>query len=207
MPKKKTSPESKALKVFREHGGVLRATDAFELGVHPRTLYTLRDEGSLEQVQRGLYCLPNLPGQEQPDLALVARLVPQGVVCLLSALYLHQLTTQIPHFINITVPQGYKPPKVDFLPVQFYWLSPSTFEAGVELHHFDGVEVKCYSEEKTIVDCFKFRNKVGIDVAIEALKKYWNKKNPKLNLILKYAKISRVEKVMKPYLESVIHES
>jgi len=205
--KKNKEIEKKALEIFRIHGGILRSSDAIKQGIHPRTLYALRDAGLIEQIQKGLYCLPGLPGHTQPDLVTVAKKIPQGIVCLVSALFFHRLTTQIPHFIYLAVRRGYKPPKIDYPPVHFYWFSRSNFDIGVELHELDGVTMRCYSKEKTIVDCFRFRNKVGIDVAIEALKKYWQQGKPKLDLIMKFAKAGRMEKIIKPYIEAIINES
>lgn len=205
--KKNQEIEKIAIEVFKANGGILRSSDAIKRGIHPRTLYTLRNAGLLEQVQKGLYCLPGLPGHTQPDLVTVARKVPSGVLCLVSALFFHRLTTQIPHFIYLAVKQGYKPPKIDYPPTCFYWFSNSIFDHGVETHELEGVTVRCYSKEKTIVDCFRFRNKIGIDVAIDALKKYWHQGKPRLDLIMKFAKIGRIEKIIKPYIETVINES
>lgn len=208
MPRKKNQElEKNALDVFKANGGILRSSDAIKKGVHPRVLYSLRDAGRLEQIQKGLYCLPGLPGHTQPDLVSIARKVPTGVICLISALFFYRLTTQIPHFIYLAVRQGYKPPKIDSPPTRFYWFSNSIFDLGIENHELDGVMVRCYSKEKTIVDCFRFRNKIGIDVAIEALKKYWQQGKPRLDLIMKFAKVGRIQKIIKPYIETVINES
>lgn len=199
--------ETQAIEVFQKHGGILRSSDAIRYGIHPRSLYALRDSGIIEQVQRGLFCLPGLPGHAQPDLVTIAKKVPSGVICLVSALFFHRLTTQIPHFIYVAVKQGYKPPKIDYPPVKFFWYSESNFSTGMESHNLEGVAVACYSKEKTLVDCFKHRNKIGIDVAIEALKKYWQQGQPKLKVLMNYAKISRVDRIIKPYLEVIINES
>ncbi len=205
--KKSTKIEKRALEIFQANGGILRSSDAIKKGIHPRTLYALRNAGLIEQLQKGFYCLRGLPGHNQPDLVSIASKVPNGVICLISALFFHKLTTQIPHFIYIAVRQGYKPPKIDYPPARFYWFSNSIFELGIEVHELDGIPVRFYSKEKTIVDCFRFRNKIGIDVAIEALKKYWQQGRPNLDLILKFAKIGRIEKIIKPYIETIINES
>lgn len=204
--KKDHKLEERALDIFQAHGGILRSSDAIRYGIHPRSLYVLRDSGIIEQLQRGLFCLPGLPGHAQPDLVTVTKKVPFGVICLVSALFFHRLTTQIPHFIYVAVKQGYKPPKINYPPVKFFWFSESTYSDGIESHDLEGVSVSCYSKEKTLVDCFRHRNKIGIDVAIEALKKYWQQGQPKLDLIMHYAKNSRVEKIIKPYLEVIINE-
>lgn len=205
--KKDQNIEERALETFACHGGILRSKDAIKLGIHPRILYHLKETGKIQLLQRGLFCLPNLPGHRNPDLVTIAKKISTGVVCLISALYFHKLTTQIPHFIYIAVKQGYKPPKIDYPPVKFFWLTENIYEEGIESHNLDGVEVKCYSREKTLVDCFRYRNKIGIDVAIEALKKYWQQGHPRFDLIMKYAKLGRIEKIIKPYIETVINES
>ncbi len=208
MAKKKTTKaERKALDIFKACGGILRSSDAIRRGIHPRTLYALKNTGLLEQMQKGLYCIPGLPGHTQPDLITVAKKVPRGVICLISALFFHNLTTQIPHFVYMAVPQGYKPPKIDYPPTHFHWFSNSTFEQGIETHELEGVTIHCYSKEKTLVDCFKFRNKVGINVAIEALKKYWKQGRPRLDLIMRFAKAGRIEKIITPYIEAITNES
>jgi predicted transcriptional regulator of viral defense system len=208
MPRKKDQTiEERALETFHSHGGILRSSDAIKLGIHPRILYHLREAGKIEQLQRGLFSLPNLPGHTDPDLVTIAKKIPTSVVCLISALYFHKLTTQIPHFIYIAVKQGYKPPKVDYPPIKCFWFTANIYEEGIESHCLEGVNIKCYSKEKTVVDCFRYRNKIGIDVAIEALKKYWQQGHPRLDLIMKYAKIGRIEKIIQPYIETVINES
>lgn len=199
--------EQNAIKIFKAHGGILRYKDIIQLGIHPQTLQNLKKSGLIEQLQRGLYCLSGLPGHTEPDLVTIAKKVPYGTICLISSLFFHNLTTQIPHFIYIAVEQGRNPPKITYPPVKYFRFSNSMLKLGIETHKLEGVSVKCYSKEKTIVDCFRFRNKIGIDVAIEALKKYWQQGKPKLDLIIKYAEAGRVEKIIRPYIETVINES
>lgn len=199
--------EESAIQAFKNHGGILRSQDALKLGIHPRTLYALKNDGVIEQLQRGLFCLKGLPDHTQPDLVTVTKKVPDGVICLISALFFHHLTTQIPHFVYLAVKRGHKPPKVDYPPVKFFSFSTPYFELGIESHTLEGVMVRCYSREKTIVDCFRYRNRIGIDVAIEALKKYWQSGKPRLDLIMKFAQAGRVAKIIKPYIETVINES
>ena len=137
----------------------------------------------------------------------VAKIVPDSVICLISSLYFHGLTTQIPHFVYLAVKKGYTPPKVDYPPVKFFWFSVPYFNLGIETHKLQGITVRCYSREKSIVDCFRYRNRIGIDVAIEALKKYWEQGNARLDLIMKFAKAGRISKIIKPYIEAIINES
>ncbi len=193
-----------ARKAFREHGGMLRTSNALRLGIHPRSLYALRDSGEVLPVGRGLYRLAKAPALTNPDGIKVALRIPRAVVCLISALAHHELTTQIPHYVDIALPSHAQVPKVDGVPIRVFWFPPRAFEAGVEKVIVDRVPIKIYSAEKTIADCFKYRNKIGIDVAIEALRTYRERvRKLPVNKLMEYARISRVEKVMRPYLEAV----
>ena len=148
-----------ARRVFRHGGGVLRTGDALNKGVHPRTLYAMRDAGLLERLDRGLYRLTDLPPLSDPDLVTVANKIPKGVICLISALHIHDITTQIPHEVSIAVRRGAEPPRLDYPPIRLYWFSDEPFTAGVETHRIDSTPVQIYSAEKTLADCFKYRNK------------------------------------------------
>lgn len=196
---------SNARRMFLEHHGMLRTSDAIRLGVHPRTLYTLRDSGELEQVGRGLYRLASAAPLTSPDLVPVALRIPRAVVCLISALVHHGLTTQIPHAIDLALPSHAHIPKVDGIPIRIFWYSEPSFSAGVETVNIDRVPVRIYSPEKTIADCFKYRNKTGLDVAIEALRAYKEKKSkPDRKALTTFAQINRVMRVMRPYLEAIV---
>jgi predicted transcriptional regulator of viral defense system len=200
------SPQShkRALKFIKKHGGIIRTAEAIRAGIHPRTFYSLRDQGYLETISRGVYRLADLPAISNPDFILVASRVPQSVVCLISALSFHELTTQIPHEVYIALKEGAKAPRIDFPPLSVHHFSKTSFEAGVTTHEIDGVPVRIYNQEKTLADCFKFRNKLGMDVILEAVKMY-KTRNVKINIseLLFYARICRVEKIMQPYLESI----
>jgi predicted transcriptional regulator of viral defense system len=195
---------SRARKIFRQHGGVLRTKDALRLGIHPETLYGMRDSGSLASLGRGLYRLSDLPPLGNPDLVTVGMKVPNGVVCLISALAFHELTTQIPHEIYLALPRGTEPPRLEHPPLRVFWFSKKAFEFGVEVHQLDGQPVRIYSAEKTIADCFKYRNKIGMDTAREALKLYLNRKRKNLLALIEAAEVCRVAKVMRPYLEALV---
>lgn len=196
---------TKARSLFVRNGGMLRTSKAIRLGVHPRTLYALRDAGELEQVGRGLYRLASEPQLTSPDLIPIAMRVPRAVVCLISALAHHGLTTQVPHSIDIALPSHSQIPKIDFIPVRVFWFSEPSFSSGVDVASVDGVSVRIYSPEKTVADCFKYRNKIGIDLAIEALRTYRERKRkPDFKAISDFAKINRVERIMRPYLESIL---
>jgi predicted transcriptional regulator of viral defense system len=183
---------------------MLRMSEAVRAGVHRRTLYALRDEGVLEQLGRGLYRLADAPPLEQPDLVAVARRAPKGVVCLISALAFHELTTQIPHEVYLAVPRDAEPPRIDHPPVRVFRVAPKAFEEGIETHTIDGVRVRVYSREKTLADCFKYRNAVGLDTAVEALKRYREQGRVNVDALMRSARACRVEKVIRPYVEAVL---
>ena len=164
----------------------------------------MRDAGELEQLARGVYRLAELPPLSNPDLATVAKRVPQGVVCLISAMAFHELTTQIPHVIHLAVPRNTRTPKIAHPPLQVYRFSAEAFKAGVEMHSIEGIDVRVYSAEKTLADCFKYRNKIGLNVALEALRTYRGRRGARLQRVLEYARICRVESVIRPYLEASV---
>ena len=189
--------------LFRQHGGMLRTTEAIALGIHPRMLYQLRDEHRLVAVSRGLYRLADLPELANPDLIPVATRIPQAVICLISALAFHEITTEIPHEVSIALPRTVKRPRLDYPPLRVFWFSGDALTAGIEEHNIDNVSVKVYGPEKTVADCFKFRNRIGLDVAIEALKLCRARKGSTPRKLLHYARICRVERIMRPYLEAL----
>jgi len=130
--------------------------------------------------------------------------VPKAVICLISALYFYDLTTQIPHSIYIALPQNAGRPRIKYPPLEVFWVTNYLHSVGVDVHVLDGVKVKIYNREKTVADCFKFRNRVGEDVALEALKDYIRQPKLDVHKLLEYAKIDRVEKLMIPYLKSLL---
>lgn len=203
-----TNVREKEQKTVRElcwrHGGVIRTAEAIRAGVHPRTLYALRDSGFLERLERGLYRLAELPELGDPDLVTVALKAPGGVVCLISALAHHDLTTQIPHEVSVALPRHAEPPRISAPPIRVYWFSAASMTAGVEVQVIDRVRVRIFSPEKTIADCFKYRNKIGLDLALEALRLYFKRGRANLDDLTRYAKIDRVQNVIRPYLEAML---
>ncbi len=202
--KNMSSARDRAKQIIRQNGGIIKTSKALHAGIHPRTLYQLRDTGSLEQISRGIYRLTEIEPVSNPDFIVVATRIPNSVICLISALSFHEITTQIPHKISVAIPKESKPSTMEYPPVQFYKFSQESFMSGIEEHQIDGVTVKIYSPEKTLADCFKFRNKIGMDVVLEALKLYKGRKKFDHGKILKYARICRVDKIMRPYLEASI---
>jgi predicted transcriptional regulator of viral defense system len=189
--------------VFYELGPTFTATQAIEAGIHPRTLYQMRDEGLIVQLARGLYCLPkNVPANF--DIAVVTQKYPKAVICLISALSFHELTTQIPHAVSIALPKGTATPKLKYPPINVHRFSDKAYSEGIETYTIDKMKVRIYSIEKTVADCFKFRNKLGMDIVLEALKLYKARKDFNVTKLMKYANICRVEKIMKPYLEMTV---
>jgi len=190
--------------VVKDHGGVVRTSDAIAAGIHPRTLYAMRDAGLLETLSRGVYRLAGAEPLANPDLVTVGVRVPKGVVCLISALAFHDLTTQIPHAVYLAIARGSEPPRVAYPPVDLFWFGGKAYSEGVEVHELDGVPVRIYGAEKTLADSFKYRNKIGLDVAIEALRAYVERGNIDIGEITRCARICRVANVMRPYLEAML---
>lgn len=200
----KQNDTEQARKLFKKEGGLLRTSMAVGLGIQKKTLYAMRDAGDLLEVTRGWYRLSDLPPLSNPDLATIALRAPQGVVCLLSALSFHGLTTEIPSSVCLAIEEGSETPRFKFPRTRIFRFSGPSFSEGVEFHIINSIEIKIYSPEKTLADCFKFRNQIGLDTAIEALKIYRNKKTVHVDKVLHFAKVCRVEKIMKPYLESIL---
>jgi predicted transcriptional regulator of viral defense system len=183
--------------------GLLRASD-LEAIEAPRVVLTrLSTAGLLERVGRGLYRLPDAQVSEFESLGTVATKVPQAVFCLLSALQFHELTTQLPREVWIAMPRGSHPPRIDYPPVKMVQFTGEAYSAGVEEVERDGVRLRVYGVAKTVADCFKHRNKIGLDVGLEALKDARSRNMASVDEIWRYAKVCRVANVMRPYLESI----
>ena len=199
-----TEFERKARAAFREGGDLLRMADALRAGIHRRTLYAMRDAGAVEALARGLYRLVDAAPLAHPDLVTVAARVPHGVVYLVSALAYHDLTTQIPHEVWLGVPRNSEPPRLDYPPVRVVRLSPAPYESGIETHQLDGVSVKVYGREKTLADCFKHRNEIGLDTVLEAVRRYKGQGRVDADALLRHAAVCRVARVARPYLEALL---
>lgn len=193
----------KVIETFRRAGGMLRTGQALRVGVHRRDLYALRDGGVLESLSRGVYRLAELPPLADPDLVTVATRVPRAVIALISALHLHGLTTQIPHHVSIALPRGTARPRLDWPPLLVYRMSGAMFSSGIETHQRDGLPIRVYGAAKTVADCFKFRSRIGVEVAIEALRTGLAERKFTPAQILRAARLCRVEAVIRPYLEAM----
>jgi predicted transcriptional regulator of viral defense system len=199
-----TSRFTRAATIFENHGGILRTAQALKAGIHPKTLYAMRDSGVLEMISRGVFRLSDSPPLSNPDLVTVAARVPSGVICLISALSFHEITTQIPHDVHVALPRGAEEPRLDYPPIRTYRFTGEAFTAGVDAYDLDGVSISIYNPEKTLADCFKFRNKVGLDTVVEAVRFYRERRSIKVDDLMRYAKICRVNRVMRPYLEAIL---
>ena len=189
---------------FRREGGILRTGEALRIGIHPRTLYTMAANGEIQRLSRGLYRLSEMPPLGNPDLVTVALKIPNGVISLISALDFHDLTTQIPHEVYIALPRGAEPPRMLHPPTRIFWFTGKAFTEGIQVKKVDGVSLRIYNAEKTLADCFKYRNKIGLETALEALRRYVGNKGARVDTLMSYARICRVEKVMRPYLEALM---
>ncbi len=183
--------------------GMLRASDLDAIEA-PRVILTrLTTAGLLDRVGRGLYRLPGDPGSENESLAAIALKVPQAVFCLLTALQFHELTTQLPREVWIAMPRGSHAPRIDYRPIKMVQMTGEAYTDGIEEHVRDGVTLRVYSAAKTVVDCFKHRNKIGIDVALEALRDLRTQRKATTDDIWRHARTGRVANVMRPYLEAL----
>ena len=204
QPVQHRSPAAqRARKVFQSHG-TMRTKEILAAGIHPRTLYQMRDAGDVEQHGRGLFRLADMAPLGQPDLVTVAKRIPNGVLCLISALAFHELTTQVPHRVQLALPVTARNPRLAHPPIQIYRFSKESFCAGIETHVIDGVSVHVYSAEKSLADAFKYRNRIGTDVSIEALRTYLARPRPRLKELLAHARACRVERIIRPYLEAIV---
>jgi len=164
----------------------------------------MRDVGTLDVVSRGVFRLAGSEPLGNPDLVTVATRVQGGVICLISALAFHEITTQIPHEVHVALQRGAEIPRLEYPPIKIYWFKGQAFRTGVETHELDGVDIRIYSPEKTLADCFKFRNKIGLDTAVEAVRFYRERRSVNVDALMRYAAICRVEKVIRPYLEAIL---
>lgn len=193
----------RATAAFNSAGGVLRTSEALASGIEERTLYWMRDRGLVEPLTRGVYHLTALPLPAYPDVAAVSMRVPHAVLCLVSALEFHGIGTQIPSAVQIALPTGVKAPRIIYPRIERFSMSPGAIAAGVEVHDSNGTPIRVFDVAKTVADCFKYRNRIGQYVAVEALQETIRARRATPAQIMRYAKIDRVEQVVRPYLEAL----
>lgn len=195
-----------ARKVIRERlsrYGQVRPKELTEIGIDPSCLRRMVAKGELQRVAQGVYTRADFEPTESHTLVRAVQSQTKSVVCLLSALSFHQIGTQLPSQVWLAVPYGTRIAKASYPPRRVVVLRTHTYEAGIESHTIEGIEVPIYSIPKTVADCFKFRNTIGLDVAIEALRETLQERRCTREEIRKYAKINRVERVMQPFLEAL----
>lgn len=203
-PHTRGAASARLLKLARSRS-LLRTRDVAKLGIHTGTLTRMARAGELEKVGPGRYRLPATPrGSEHHDLVMATSAVPGSVVCLVSALRFHGIGTQLPHQVWIAVPRGARVPRLQAPPLRVVNMAPPVFDVGIEEHRIEGQVVRVYGVARTVADCFRFRNKVGLDVALEALAEAWRRKRLKLEELNRIAKRLRVQRVMQPYLETIV---
>lgn len=193
----------RVLRLARE-AGTVTTRQVVGAGIHRQVLTRMVEEGRLERVSRGVYTLPDHPVTENHGLALVAAAVPDGVVCLISALAFHGIGTQLPHEVWIALQRRAHRPTLEYPPLRIVRFSGDAFTSGVEEHTIEGQRVRIYNVAKTIADCFKYRHKIGLEVALEALREGWKARAFTMEGIEHFAAICRVGRVMKPYLEALV---
>ena len=197
-----TTHAQRILDLFKQKG-MLRPSDLDVIEAPRIVLTRMTAAGLLEKVGRGLYRLPDAPSSEHESLAAIASKVPQAVFCLLTALQFHELTTQLPRQVWIAMPRGSHAPRIDYPPLKMIQFAGDAYSAGIDVAERDQVALRVYCVAKTLADCFKHRNKIGLDVALEALKDARAKNKASANDLWHYAKICRVANVMRPYLEAI----
>ncbi len=187
-----------------EAKGLIRARDLAGHGIPRQYLSIACERGLLEHLDRGLYAIPSAIQTVHRSLVEVCKLVPQGVICLLSALQFHGMTTQSPFEVWLAIGESKEIPRIGLVKLRIARFSAESLKAGVESHNVDGAELRVFSAAKTVADCFKYRNKIGGDVAAEALRDYLRHRKGTIDDLTKYARVCRVERVMDPYLEALL---
>ncbi|MCA9526906.1 MAG: type IV toxin-antitoxin system AbiEi family antitoxin domain-containing protein [Myxococcales bacterium] len=197
------SPAQRQVLELARQAGVLRPRDLDPHGLPREHLRRLRDRGLLDQVGRGLYVLPEADLGAHFGLVTACKRVPHGVVCLLSALRFHEMTTQAPFEVWMAVDRSARLPEAPDLPLRIVRFSGEALSQGIEIHEVEGAEVRVYAPSKTVADCFKYRSKLGVDVAVEALRDYLRLRKGTVDELWRYAGVCRVQSVMRPYLEAL----
>ncbi|MCK5943997.1 MAG: type IV toxin-antitoxin system AbiEi family antitoxin domain-containing protein [Planctomycetes bacterium] len=204
MPHQLSEADQRAIRQIQALGGTVRTGQAVSAGIHPRTLYRLRDLGHLEPLSRGLYRLADAAQPSLPDLLVVAARLPKAVLCLTSALSFHELTEEVPHEVHIALPRGAEQPRIEHPPLRVVRMSAPCLDAGVGLHDVDGAALRVYEPAKTVVDCFKFRSRVGVETALAGLKRLRRRRDFDVERLLDFARTCRVERVIRPYVEALL---
>jgi predicted transcriptional regulator of viral defense system len=196
--------DERMYKVVKRHKGFARTKDILAARIHPRDIKRIKDEGQIIKVKRGLYRLAKMPLISNQSFIDLTRAVPEGVICLLSALSYYEMTTFSPTIISMAICRGSRKPKIEYPPVEFYHFSKKQFEAGISEIKIKGHKICIYNPEKTICDCFRYRNKLGLDIAKEGLSEYLKRKDRNLEKLLEYAEICRIKPLLQTWLNAII---
>ena len=196
--------DERIYKVFKKYKDFARTKDILAAGIHTRNIKRAREKGQVIQVKRGLYRLAEIPLISNQGFIDLARAVPGGVICLFSALSYYELTTFNPSVIAMAICRGSREPKIEYPPVEFYHFSMKQFEAGINKIKIKSHEIRIYNPEKTICDCFRYRNKLGLDIAKEGLSEYLKRKDRNLEKLLEYAEICRIKPLLQTWLNAMI---
>jgi predicted transcriptional regulator of viral defense system len=195
---------SDAIKIFREQNGYATMKELKAHGIHTQTVQALLKANAIEKLKPGLYKLADMPLVSEQGMIDVCKAMPKAVICLHSALSHYELTTTLPSNIMIALPRGSKPVNLYYPPIQVFTFSGKVYQAGLKEVQSETGNFKIYAPEKTIVDCFRFRLKIGEDVAIEGLRSYLQKPDFNLNKLLEYARLARIKTVIQPYIKAMI---
>lgn len=198
------SREKELIRFLKKSGGLASYAEVIKAGFNKALIKTILNSGQIQKLDRGLYRLSNGVSLSSPDLIAVSIKVPNGVICLLSALSFHEATNEIPKHVDIAIRRGAHANRIKYPPVRFYRFAFKTWEAGIEEHEIEDHKIRIYSLAKTIADCFKFRNKIGMDIARAAIRIAVMEKDVTPKEIMHYAKICRVGSVIKPILETML---
>ena len=196
------SPENQVLELAQQ--GLLRVCDLTSRGLHPEYLRRLYQKGLVRREGRGLYIAADVEISMHYGLAQVAKRVPHGVICLLSALSFHEIGTQLPHQVWMAIDRRAAKPKMQFPPLRVMRFSGAALTEGIETYQIEGVPVQIFNPAKTVADCFKYRNKIGLDVALEALKECIRDRRTTMDDLWHFAKVCRMTNVMRPYMEAIV---
>lgn len=195
---------TKLIDFLKKKGGLAGYSEIIGAGFNKANLKSALNSGQIQKIDRGLYRLSAGSLLANPDIVAASIKIPKGILCLLSALSFHEATSEIPRYVDIAIPRGKHANKIKYPPVRFYRFAANIWSAGLEERQIDGRTIRVYSLARTVVDCFKFRNKVGMDVARDALKVAVSEKRIKPKEIMRYAKLCRVESIIKPILEAIL---
>jgi len=198
------SARNKAIEIIKKRGGLIRTHEALAEGIHRRTLYALRDEGALIPISRGLYQLSDMEVPAEVGLVEVSKKVPNGVICLISALSFHELTTQNPHYIWLAIERKARKPIIEYPPIRVFFFTGAFFREGVEIHRIMDHDVRIYNAPKTVIDCFRWQHAAGLDVALEAAREYLKRPGSSPATLMEYARICKIEKFVLPYLQAMV---